>query len=94
MTLEVSANNVRLERMLFLPGIRVGVDDFNDYQSFEDTVSAAEVTQSERMTVDLVAVVQSLMRQVCWSFWQATDPFPAERLDQYIAGIVRDMGVR
>src|SRR5437016_10431561 len=28
----------------------------------------------------LVRVVQALMRRVCWSFWQATNPFPGKSL--------------
>ena len=64
LTMQVTANNVRLERMLFIPGVRLGFDDLNDFQCFEDVVSATENTDSETLSDDLLGVVQSLMRQV------------------------------
>jgi hypothetical protein len=92
LTLVVTANNVRLQRMLFLPSMRVGFNDLRDFMCYENAVSATEIAQSERLTADLTGVVQRLMRQVCWSFWQSAEPFPSNALDDYLARILRDMG--
>lgn len=83
-TVEVVAKNVRLQRMLFLP-VDLGFDDLNDFQCFEDIVSGRDVTDTEHLSGDLRGIIQGLMRQVCWSFWQAVDAFPARRLDQYVS---------
>ena len=94
LTIEAATKNVRLQRMLFIPRTRVEFDELDDFQCFEDVVAVTETTESEKLSANVVGVVQGLMRQVCWSFWQATDRFPADTLDQYIAQIVGGMDVR
>lgn len=94
LTVEVAATNVHLIRMLFLPGFWRGIDNLDDYQCFENVVSATEMTDAERLTYDLRGLCQSLMRQICWSFWQSAEPFPAEAVDRYVAQVLRDMGVQ
>jgi len=94
LTIEISANNVRLKRMVFLrldsPDRFFG--ELDEFQCFEDIVSAIETTDSEQLTADLAGVIKSLARQMSWSFWQSAQPFPAEALNQSIDSILRDSG--
>jgi Schlafen, AlbA_2 len=94
LTIRVTANNVRHLRMLFLPGFRAGWDSLGDYECFEDAVSAVEITESERLTSDLRGLCQSLLRQMCWSFYQSAEPFPAEALGGYIERGIQGLGFR
>ncbi len=91
LAIEVSANNVRLRRMLFLPADTLDIDlgELDNFQCFEDIVSVAESTDSEQLSVDIRGVVQGLAGQMCWSFWQSHNPFPTDALNRFIGEILR-----
>jgi hypothetical protein len=91
-TIDVAAVNVYLQRLIFLPDYPAG--NLNDFQCHEDRVSVSHMTGSERLTNDVRGIVQALVRELCWSFWQSTDAFPADAIDEYIARVMREMGFR
>jgi hypothetical protein len=93
LSLDVNIHNVRLQRMLFIPGIRLGIDDLNDFMCFENSICATDLIQSENLIADLGQIVQAIMRQVCWSFWQSAEAFPAATLDDSVARLLREMRV-
>jgi hypothetical protein len=93
LSLDVNIHNIRLQRMLFIPGIRLGFDDLNDFMCFENSICATDLIQSENLIANLGQIVQAIMRQVCWSFWQSAEAFPAATLDDSVARLLREMRV-
>jgi hypothetical protein len=96
LTIDVAANNIRLRHMLFLPQdtLARALGGADDFQCFEDIASVSESTDSEQLSADIRGIVQDLMRQMCWSFWQSLDPFPADTLNAYLQEILTGMGFR
>ncbi len=91
--IEVSAllNNVRLQRMPFLPDPYL-IHDADDYQCYEDAVSVSELWSAELLRDGVTGIAQDILAQVCWSFWQTAEQFPGGPFRDYIADTVRQMG--
>jgi hypothetical protein len=96
LTIEVTVNNIRLRHMLFLrqDALERALGGADDFQCFEDIISVSESADSEQLSADLRGIVQNLMRQMCWSFWQSHDPFPVDTLNAYLQEILHGMGFR
>lgn len=88
----VALNHVRTQKMPFLrdPFQLYAVDDF---QCFEDRVSVTQLSSAELLRQGVNEIVQDVLRQLCWSFWQSGDEFPAANLRAYIEQVIRDMRV-
>jgi len=91
--IEVSAllNNVRLQRMQFLPD-PYRFHDADDYQCYEESVNVSEISSAELLQDGVTRIAQDVLAQVCWSFWQAAEQFPDAPFRDYIADTVRRMG--
>jgi hypothetical protein len=88
----VELNNVRAQRMPFLP------DEFHfysidDYECFEERLLVTQRSSTELIQAPGSELVQDVLRQLCWSFWQARDDFPTAELHNYIELVIRQMGV-
>ena len=88
----LSYENVRTQRMAFVPVAAGQVLHEDDFRFYENQSCGKQITASESLERDLVQNLGSLISQVCWSFWQSAEAFPTEQLQQYIERIVRDMG--
>lgn len=84
----VVLRNVRLQRMLFLPD---RFHEADNYQSMENVVTASQQSSTELLQNGTPDLVQDILRQVCWSFWQAGEDFPAARLRNYITQVIERM---
>jgi len=80
----VTLKNVRLQRMPFLPD-PYQFYEMDEYQCMQDEVTASQRSSTELLRDGLPDLVQDILRQVCWSFWQAGEEFPAVSLQTYIA---------
>jgi len=63
----------------------------DDFRCFENIVSATERSSSELFRQGVNEVVQTLLGQLCWSFWQSREDYPAEEMRQYVAGVIAEM---
>jgi hypothetical protein len=86
----LSAVNVRTQSMPFIedPFHYYTADDF---RCFEDTVSVGGRSSTELFHDDVNETVQSMLGQLCWSFWQSHEEFPAEQMRRYIARVIAEM---
>lgn len=85
-------DNIRGERMLFLPNVfRANLDE-DDYRCYENTVRATHQVAAENLRNSLVETTQALMSQICWSFWQSPSLFPEETLRTNISAIIAGLG--
>jgi hypothetical protein len=89
---DVAPDNVRAQRMPFLED-PYGFHDLGDYQCFEDRVSVSERSSAELLQQDAHGIVQNVLRQLCWSFWQSPQEFPAAALHRNIERVIVQMGV-
>jgi hypothetical protein len=64
-----------------------------NFECFEDTVGVAERSSSELLRQDIHEVVQHTLGQLCWSFWQSPEEFPADEMRNYIAQVLAEMRV-
>jgi hypothetical protein len=87
----LTLRNVRGQRLLFMPNVMLADLDQDDYRCYEDNVSGTQIVAAENLRDCLVETVQTLIAQVCWSFWQSPSVFPEDALREYIQQIVRDM---
>lgn len=88
----VGLNNIRTRRMPFLQ------DEFRyynveDYECLEERLLVSQQSSTEMIQSPGNELVQDVLRQVCWSFWQSRDDFPAADLRNYIDLVIRQMGV-
>lgn len=88
----LTLQNMRNQRMVFVPVGRGDVLHEDDFRGYENQLSGRQVTASETLQHDVVQVLDSVISQVCWPFWQSAEAFPAEQLRQTIERIVREMG--
>jgi Schlafen, AlbA_2 len=86
----VALKNVRLQRMPFLPD-PYGFHEMDEYQCMQDEVTASQRSSTELLQNGLPDLVHDILRQVCWSFWQAGEAFPAATLQNYITETIRRM---
>jgi hypothetical protein len=78
--------------MVFIP-VRPGtVLGENDYRSFENVLSGQEIVAAGNLEGQMNHTLQSTISRVCWSFWQAADPFPNIELEQYLEQTIQNMG--
>jgi hypothetical protein len=81
-----------------MPFLQDPYQTFNleDFRCIEPEVSAELQTNSENLDAedDLIEVLQELLGQFCWSFWQPEGPFPDEEFRRYIALSARQWGFR
>ncbi len=66
----------------------------DDFRCVERKVTAQATTDAERIEEDRLVLINRLLIQICWSFWQPIEPFPADGLIEYVGSIARDMGAR
>jgi Putative DNA-binding domain len=57
----------------------------DDFRSLEETISAQTTTDTETLPNIIPDLTQTLISQICWSFWQPYYPFPEDALARYIA---------
>jgi hypothetical protein len=88
----LALRNMRNQRMLFIPVAAGIVLDDNDYRSFEDVLSGQQIVAAENLEGQLTQTLQSVISQVCWSFWQSADAFPADDFQRYLEDTIRHMG--
>jgi hypothetical protein len=80
------------QRMVFLPVAAGTVLGENDYRNYESGLSGQQIVAAENLASQLAQTLQSVLIQVCWSFWQSGDPFPNDEFSDYLDGIIRGMG--
>lgn len=84
--------NIRMQRLVFLPGVEAAMLHETEYRCYEDSVSASEVVPAGSLRANLSTGIHSILAQVCWSFWQSMDAFPNQNLEQYVHRVIREMG--
>ena len=90
--INLTLKNIQNQRMVFIP-VRPGtVLGENDYRSFDNVLSGQQIVAAENVEGQMNQTLQSVISQVCWSFWQSADPFPDDELEQYLGGTIRDSG--
>jgi hypothetical protein len=89
--IEVKLSNCFLQSMPFFPwqGYQL-----NDFRSVESTVTAQSDVSAENLRAARNDVLDSLISQVCWSFWQSEERFPQTSLSDYIARTRESLGER
>jgi hypothetical protein len=72
------------------------VFDLDSFRCIEQEVRAELQTNSENLCTndDLIEVLQELLCQFCWSFWQPEAPFPDQDFRRYIAESAMHWGFR
>ncbi|MFI5116759.1 MAG: helix-turn-helix domain-containing protein [Terriglobales bacterium] len=88
----LTLQNVRNQRMVFIPGVMLETLYENDYRSYETSLSGRQIIPSENLQRELSQNLNSVIAQVCWPFWQSAEAFPSEDLRLDIERIVREMG--
>jgi len=88
----VTLDNFLNLRLVFLPNIVPADLDQNDYRSSEPEIVGSQITAAEHLGPDFGALLQSLMVQICWAFWQSREAFPEQEIGDYVQRILRDMG--
>jgi hypothetical protein len=70
--------------------------DLNNFRCIEPEVRAELQTNSENLNTEeeSIEVLQELLGQFCWSFWQDESPFPDEDFKRYMAESARNWGFR
>jgi hypothetical protein len=86
----VALRNVELQRMLFLPD-QFGIYEIDEFQCMQGEVTASQRSSTEILQNGVADLMQDILRQICWSFWQAREEFPSETLQDYIAQTMRGM---
>jgi hypothetical protein len=89
--IDVRLSNCFQQSMPFVAWDQFGLDDF---RSVERTVSAEEMASAETLDTQLDGIINRLMTQICWSFWQPPEPFPGQMLTQSVSNVIRGMGRR
>lgn len=84
--------NMQNQRMVFIPVPPGTVLAENDYRSFENVLSGQQIVAAENLEAQMNQTLQSIISQVCWSFWQSADPFPNNELEQYLERTIQNMG--
>jgi hypothetical protein len=90
--INLTLDNIRGERMLFLPNVILALLDQDDYRCYENVVSGTLTIAAENLMSGLVEAAAALISQICWSFWQSPNAFPADAVQQYVQQMVRDIG--
>jgi hypothetical protein len=90
--IKLALQNMRNQRMVFIPVAPEIVLGENDYRSFEDSVSGQQIVAAENLESQLTQTLQAVISQVCWPFWQSADPFPAAEFHRYLDETVQRMG--
>lgn len=90
-TVDVIARNMWQQRMPFVAGTLIA--DIGDFRCFEETVAVTDSFDIHNTEETTLSIVQRMMRQFCWSFWQSDEPFPAAVLDLQLADLLRRLGV-
>jgi len=88
----VAIDNVRTQKMVFLDDPYL-FHDAEDYQCFEDRVFVSQRSSAEVLQQGTPELVQDVLRQLCWSFWQSAQEFPTAELHGYMDRVIRDMNV-
>jgi hypothetical protein len=88
--LAVMLKNVRLQKMPFLPD-PYRFHEMDDYLCMQDEVSASQQSSAELLQEGVSSLMQGILGQVCWSFWQCGEEFPARALDRYIEETIERM---
>ena len=87
----VKLSNCFRQSLPFLP--RFGTDvNLDDFRSVERTVTAQTVGDAETLGGSRDAIMNRLLTQLCWSFWQPLEEFPQASLEAYIAKVTGEMG--
>jgi hypothetical protein len=87
--IELKLVNCFQQSMPFFPWQGYQLDDF---RSVERIVTAQAEVSAETLRAARNEVLDRLISQVCWSFWQSPEPFPQQSLSDYIARIRQSMG--
>ena len=87
----VRLSNCFQQSMPFIGWDQFGLDDF---RCLERNVAAEEISDAEVISARFDLLVDRLMSQLCWSFWQPPEPFPAQLLAQSVSNSIRSMGTR
>lgn len=67
--------------------------DLDGFRCVERIVTAQVISDAERLDGRRVGLLNEILQQVCWSFWQPTEPFPRPRLEQRTASVMHEMGL-
>jgi hypothetical protein len=70
-----------------------GFHNVDDYECFEERVLVSQRSSAELLAENSTELVQDVLRQMCWSFWQSAEDFPAAGLREYIEQVTGQMGV-
>jgi len=91
LTVDLSAAGIYQQSIQFLANQVFFERD--DFLCFEDTVFTRETIQAEQLDAGLADIVQTVIRQLCWSFWQSAEAFPVDALRVQLADVLQRMGV-
>ena len=93
--LEVRAvlKNFRMQRMQFLPD-RFHFYDDDEFRCMQDEVEAAQRYSAELLHTRPADLIHDILGQICWSFWQGQEEFPAQALRDYIQETIDRFGIR
>jgi hypothetical protein len=88
----IGLNNVRAQRMPFLRD-PYGFRGLDHYECFEERVLVSQRSSAELLREHGREIVHDVFRQMCWSFWQSSDDFPATALHDYLEPVIRELGM-
>ncbi|MGO9638143.1 MAG: helix-turn-helix domain-containing protein [Terracidiphilus sp.] len=88
--IDVTLSNCFQQCMPFFDSNEYRPDDF---RSIEYTICAQETTSAEILCAQLDVLLNKLMTQISWSFWQSSEPFPTESLARIVSSKVHSMGL-
>jgi hypothetical protein len=94
--IQVSLHNVAGERMTFY---RIGAPFFdeafpNDFQCIAEVIASKRLVNIDQIAAQKLSLLQDILGELAWSFWQSLGGFPRNRLNNYAAETLGGMGLR
>jgi hypothetical protein len=66
-------------------------DKPEDFIGIDDITEGEQLLSTERLTLDLEESVYNLLNQICWSYWQGSEEFPADAIREGVSNFVHAM---
>ena len=92
LVVQLSLHNMKGRAMPFIPVSLDFSDELETFRSFDVAITAEQITSSETLKSNLEEVLQQLLLEVCWSYWQGSGPFPTDTLKNYVHESLQRMG--
>lgn len=84
-----AVHNAANQMMQFLPA-----DDFvsQNCRCYDDVAQGQQIVEAENLEERREEILNEVLSQICWSFWQGHGLFPADPLRNYVQRTLQNMG--